>query len=151
MCKGFFPMGQKALLKSFATSHGIKTFAQYLIWRKNCNCKGNFFPIVYLVNHIEIHNASQILCEIIVSHFETPKNCHFDNLSSSKVSIFGNLNIFIFQEWSFSKKSKFKAFKMVITAVFDLLKSAKTDFTQNQSGRKIDNFLRCEISKVKSP
>ena len=28
-CKAFSPMGQKALLKTFAQSHGIKTFAPF--------------------------------------------------------------------------------------------------------------------------
>ena len=43
LCKAFYPMGKKALQNRLAS-----------IWQKNWNCKGNFFPIVYLVNHIEI-------------------------------------------------------------------------------------------------
>ena len=100
--QSFYPMGQKALLKTFAQSHGIKTFAGFFVkltsflaftthfssnWQKNHHCAakmqisvnlttnsksckafypmgwfhgkdwiciGNVFPIIYLVNHIEI-------------------------------------------------------------------------------------------------
>ena len=40
-------------------------------------------------------------------------------------------------------KSKLKASKTYKTAVFDLLKSVKIDFTKNQSGRKIAKFPHC--------
>ena len=61
LCKAFYPMGCcKAFLQSFL-SHGKKSFAKKLcklVWLqfdgKNWCCKGNFFQIVYLVNHIEI-------------------------------------------------------------------------------------------------
>ena len=44
------------------------------------------------------------------------------------------------------KNAEFKAGKMVKMALFDLPKSAKIDFTQNQSGRKIATY--CAISTV---
>ena len=50
----------------------------------------------------------------------------------------GMCDIFICK-WSFLK-SKFKAFKIVKTAVFDHLKLAKIDLMYNQSGRKMLNF-----------
>ena len=41
------------------------------------------------------------------------------------------------------QKSNFKASKIIKTAVFDLLKSTKIDFTWNHNGRKISKFPHC--------
>ena len=54
-------------------------------------------------------------------------------------------NVLHFSSVKFFQKSKFKAFKIVKITVFDHLKSAKIDFTQNQSGRKNAKFLHCVI------
>ena len=51
----------------------------------------------------------------------------------------------------FFYKSKFKPFKIVKTAVLNLLESAKVDFTSNQCGRIIAKFPHCGISTVKIP
>ena len=56
------------LQKTFATSHGIKSFAKNLCNKNFVNltekliCKGNFSTIVYLVNHIEIRLANICCC-----------------------------------------------------------------------------------------
>ena len=41
------------------------------------------------------------------------------------------------------KKSKFRASKFVKMAIFETSKSAKLDFTENLSGRKIAKFPHC--------
>ena len=51
----------------------------------------------------------------------------------------------------FPKKSKFKTCKIVNTAVFDLLKSVKIDFMQNQKGKRFAKFPLCGISTIKNP
>ena len=43
------------------------------------------------------------------------------------------------------KNAKFRGAKMVKMAIFDLLKSAKIDFTKSQSGRKTVNFPHWKI------
>ena len=47
------------------------------------------------------------------------------------------------------KNTKFKASEIVHMTVFDLLKSAKIIFMQNQSSWKIARFPHCGISTVK--
>ena len=58
--------------------------------------------------------------------------------------------ILTFSSVKFFRKLRFKASKIVKTAVFDLLKSAKIDFMYNQSGRKITKFPHCGKSSQKS-
>ena len=60
----------------------------------------------------------QILCEINFGHFK-PQRC-------SSAEFLDFLDIF---NCEISKESKFKASKIVTTAVLDLLNSAKIDFT----------------------
>ena len=43
-----------------------------------------------------------------------------------------------------SKNSKFRAAEIVKMAHYDILKSAKIDFTQNQSVKKIAKFPHCD-------
>ena len=52
---------------------------------------------------------------------------------------------------NFFQKSKFKASKLVKTAVFDLLKSVIIDFTKNQEGRKMAKYPYFTISTFKNP
>ena len=69
---------------------------------------------------------TQILCKMKFGHFEAPKNCHSDYLSSSD---FEFLEFLTFAGVKFFQKSKFKPSKIDKTAVFDLQKSAKIGFT----------------------
>ena len=46
-------------------------------------------------------------------------------------------------------KLKIQTLQKLLTAIFDLLKSAKIDFIQNQRGGKIAKFPHCGISAVK--
>ena len=48
--------------------------------------------------------ATQILREINFGHFEDPKNCRFDHLSSSELWIFGKF--WHFQEWNTISKNQ---------------------------------------------
>ena len=66
-------------------------------------------------------SATQILCEINFGQFETDISTSWAALN---VEV---LRTFEFFKCEIPKKSKFKAFKIVKTAVFDLLKSAKID------------------------
>ena len=62
--------------------------------------------------------------------FWSLKNSQFDCLSSIEFLVTFD------QAWHFSKNQTSKPSKLFKMAVFDPLKSAKIDFTQNQSGRK---------------
>ena len=59
-CKAFFPMGQKALLKSFAQSHGIKSFATFLyvklmkMWPKIRQIDGKTTNLLLLKNCVNL-------------------------------------------------------------------------------------------------
>ena len=80
---------------------------------------------------IQDFSAAQILREINFGHFDAQKTAILTiwatmNLESVGILIFSSVRFFIN-----SKYAKFKAFEIVKTAVFDLLKSAKIDFTQN--------------------
>ena len=71
-------------------------------------------------------HAVQILRFIHSGHFEAPKTAiltFHPPLNFKFLVTFGNFKCEIFL------KSKFKAFKIVKTTVFDLLKSANIDFT----------------------
>ena len=63
------------------------------IWRKNWCCKGNFFLIVYLVNHIEIKVAIieiyWIIAIILPAIMKKYCKC---NISLKKVFLYGLLN-----------------------------------------------------------
>ena len=86
-------------------------------------------------------SATQILREINFGHFEALKTAI---LAFCTALNFEHLGIFkTFSSVKFFKKSS--VFKMVKTAIFDLLKSAKIDFTWNQRGRKIAEFAQSKI------
>ena len=82
-------------------------------------------------------SATRILREITLGHLEAPKTAILSILAGLNFEFLGNHNIF---KYDIFQKTKFKASKIVKTAVFDRLKSAKIDFTYNQSCRKIANF-----------
>ena len=63
-CKAFFPMGQKALQKTFAASHGKKTFAQILIFSSNWR---NFAQIIRFFSSVW-RNFAQIIEIVCFSH-----------------------------------------------------------------------------------
>ena len=71
-------------------------------------------------------SAIQILCEIKFDHFEGPKTAILTIWALMNFEFFDIFDIFVCE---ITQKSKFKASKIVKTAVFDLLKSAKIDFT----------------------
>ena len=81
---------------------------------------------IYTVCKFQDFSATQILCEINFGHFE-----------ATNVAIFPFEQLWILNFWEFLtfssvkffQNSKFKASKIVETTVFDLLKSAKIDFT----------------------
>ena len=73
--------------------------------------------------------ATQILRKINFGHFEAIKTAILTFWAALNFEFFYPFDIFIFQIWNFSKNQKFKAFKIVTAAVFDLMKSAKIDFT----------------------
>ena len=67
-------------------------------------------------------SATQILREINCGHFEAPKTAIFDHLRCFE---------FFGKYWHFKYEilPKFKAYRIVETAVFDLMKPAKINFT----------------------
>ena len=98
--------------------------------------------------NFRIFVATQSLREINFGHFEAPK--------TAILTIWADLNfkfldIFDIFNREIPKKSRIKASKIVKMAVFDLLKSAKIDFTYIRSGRKIAKFPHCRISTIKIP
>ena len=66
-------------------------------------------------------------------------------MTSLVIMKFEFLGIFDVFKCEITQKSKFKASKIVKMTVFDGLKFAKIDFTQNQSGRKIAKFPHCGV------
>ena len=68
------------------------------------------------LRHLELREIYLVILNI--------QNCHFDHFSYSELWIFDIFKCEIAQ-----KKSKFKAYKMIKMAGFDLLTSAKIDFT----------------------
>ena len=76
------------LQKTFATSHGIKSFAKNLCNKNFVNltekliCKGNFIPIVYLVNHVEISFTS-LIPNVNYSKVENPARHLLKGLQST--------------------------------------------------------------------
>ena len=69
-------------------------------------------------------SATQILREIKFGHFEAPKTAIFTILAALN---FEFLELLTFSHVKFFQK--IKASNMVKTAIFDLLKSTKIDFT----------------------
>ena len=105
-----------------------------LIENTQCGSFKIFLPLRFYVKSVLVICKPQ----------KRAKNCHFDHLSSSEFEyILGIL-----------KRSKFSAYKIVKMTkmtVFHSLKSAKIDFTENQSCRKIAKFSNCWISTIKIP
>ena len=81
----------------------------------------------YIMWKFQTFSTTQILCQINAGHFEVPK--------TTILTIWAALNFYFWElltfllSVTFKKKSKFNAFKVVKTPVFDLLTSAKIDFT----------------------
>ena len=85
-------------------------------------------------------STTQILREINFGHFEAQKTAIWTIWAALDFEFLGTLTL---SNVKFFQKSKFEASKIVKTEVFDLLKSAKIDFTQNQSRRVIAKFQHC--------
>ena len=87
-------------------------------------------------------SATHILYEIKFGQFEVPKAAISTIFKAAlNVEFLGTFDIF---KCVIPKKSKFKAFKIVKTAVFDLLKSAKIDFSKIRVAGKLLNFYIVE-------
>ena len=101
----------------------------------------------YTMCKFQDFSAVHILRKIKFGHFEPPKATILTIYAALDFEFLGTFDIFKCE--IFLKKSKFNTFKIVKSAVFDLLKLAKLDFTLNQSGRKIAKFQHCGISSIK--
>ena len=106
-------------------------------WRKiSIARKSAFFRIICICNsfNVRVHSVeiSRFFCHLHFTwnqlwSFWSPQNCHFDDISSFEFWLFGNFLTFSYM--NFFPKSKLKAYKIDKMAVFDLLKSARINFT----------------------
>ena len=60
-CKAFYPMGQKALQKTFATSHGKKSFAQIVIFRQFDEFFNNSAKKLMIFNQFDGKTAIEVI------------------------------------------------------------------------------------------
>ena len=83
-------------------------------------------PLRITMWKIQDFSVTQILCEINFGHFEAPKSA---NLTNSAARNFEFLGIFDIVKCDIFPKIKIQCLKNCETTVYDLLKSAKLDFT----------------------
>ena len=100
----------------FNEIQNLQIWATYLVGNTQCGIFRDF-------------SATQILREINFGHFEAPKTAILTIWVALNFEFLGNFDIIKFEIFLKMLKSKFKSFKIVKTAVFDPLKSAKIDFT----------------------
>ena len=88
----------------------------------------------------QVFPATQIFREINFGHFEAPKTAVMTIWAAQNLEFLGTFDNLKREMY---KNSKFKASKIGKTSS-DPLKSAKINFTQNQSGQKIAQFHTLE-------